>query len=311
MICVRKYGPSDLSTWDQFVKTSRNASFLFERGFMDYHKARFVDHSLMFFSGNKLVAVLPANRDEDVLISHDGLTYGGLALSNDCTTQMVLDSIEALLQYCREVKLKQVVYKPIPRFYERYPSEEPLYALTRNGAELFRRDIGYVIYLNGRLPMSRDRRYRTNKSKRMGLTFEPNFKSDDFMNIVRRNLRTRHDVNPVHTSADIDLLMRRFPEKCKLICVWKGETLVAGCVVFITPEVVHTQYLHASEEGRSLCAVEALVAHLLDFYCKGKRYLSFGISTEENGTVLNAGLTSFKEGFGARGVVQDFYRIKV
>ena len=37
----------------------------------------------------------------------------------------------------------------------------------------------------------------------------------------------------------------------------------------------------------------------------------FGISTEEGGTVLNRGLIDYKEGFGARAVVHDFYELDV
>ena len=47
---------------------------------MEYHKDRFQDYSLMVFDENKLVAVLPANRVEVEVFSHQGLTYGGLVL---------------------------------------------------------------------------------------------------------------------------------------------------------------------------------------------------------------------------------------
>jgi lipid II:glycine glycyltransferase (peptidoglycan interpeptide bridge formation enzyme) len=38
-------------------------------------------------------------------------------------------------------------------------------------------------------------------------------------------------------------------------------------------------------------------------------YFDFGISNEENGRKTNMGLLYWKEGFGARGVSQDFYKI--
>ena len=38
-------------------------------------------------------------------------------------------------------------------------------------------------------------------------------------------------------------------------------------------------------------------------------YFDFGISNEENGRKTNKGLLFWKEGFGARGVSQDFYKI--
>src|SRR5690554_3276759 len=74
---IRKYSSADASLWDAFVKSAWNGVFLFERGFMDYHADRFEDFSLLAFSGDKLKAVLPANRRDEVLHSHQGLTYGG------------------------------------------------------------------------------------------------------------------------------------------------------------------------------------------------------------------------------------------
>ena len=40
-----------------------------------------------------------------------------------------------------------------------------------------------------------------------------------------------------------------------------------------------------------------------------RQYFSFGISTENNGTVLNEGLLAYKEGFGGSTLVHDFYRL--
>src|SRR5690554_7460146 len=64
---IRKYSSADASLWDAFVKSAWNGVFLFERGFMDYHADRFEDFSLLAFSGDKLKAVLPANRRDEVL----------------------------------------------------------------------------------------------------------------------------------------------------------------------------------------------------------------------------------------------------
>src|SRR5690554_342768 len=78
---IRKYSSADAPLWDAFVKSAWNGVFLFERGFMDYHADRFEDYSLLAFSGDKLKAVLPANRRDEVLHSHQGLTYGGWVLA--------------------------------------------------------------------------------------------------------------------------------------------------------------------------------------------------------------------------------------
>jgi len=78
---VRKYQSTDYSTWNEFVATAKNATFLFHRDFMEYHSDRFQDFSLLIFDENQnLKAILPANRLEEVVYSHQGLTYGGLIL---------------------------------------------------------------------------------------------------------------------------------------------------------------------------------------------------------------------------------------
>ena len=78
---IQQYIPALQPEWDCFIANSRNGTFLFFRNYMDYHSDRFIDNSLLFRYKGKLIAVLPANREGDVLWSHQGLTYGGLVLS--------------------------------------------------------------------------------------------------------------------------------------------------------------------------------------------------------------------------------------
>ena len=82
MIQIVKYEEKYKNDWNDFLSRSKNGTFLFNRNYMDYHSDRFEDHSLMFFSNNKLVALLPANIKENILVSHGGLTYGGLVVTD-------------------------------------------------------------------------------------------------------------------------------------------------------------------------------------------------------------------------------------
>src|SRR5690348_5975598 len=75
---VVRYKPDYSGVWNDFVLSAVNSTFLFDRGFLEYHADRFVDCSLLVFDGDALIALLPANIDEDRLVSHGGLTYGGL-----------------------------------------------------------------------------------------------------------------------------------------------------------------------------------------------------------------------------------------
>ena len=60
------------------MSKGKNSTFLFQRDFMDYHSDRFMDHSLLVFKDEKLIAVLPGNQVDNTVYSHQGLTYGGL-----------------------------------------------------------------------------------------------------------------------------------------------------------------------------------------------------------------------------------------
>ena len=53
---------SDEKEWNTFLNHAKNTTFLFNRNFMDYHKERFIDHSLLIYNDiEKLIACFPAN----------------------------------------------------------------------------------------------------------------------------------------------------------------------------------------------------------------------------------------------------------
>ena len=64
-----------------------------------------------------------------------------------------------------------------------------------------------------------------------------------------------------------------------------------------------------SAAGRDNGALDLVLAHLIDDVFAAKPWFDFGISNEMDGQVLNEGLIDFKEGFGARAVSHDFYRL--
>ena len=47
MILLESYGPGDRAAWDAFVRASKNGNFLFLRDYMEYHRDRFEDASLV------------------------------------------------------------------------------------------------------------------------------------------------------------------------------------------------------------------------------------------------------------------------
>lgn len=307
-----RYTAAHKHEWDEFVLSSKNGTFLLQRGYMDYHAERFSDHSLLFRDGSgRLIALLPANQDAERLISHGGLTYGGVITDDAMTTPQMLDVFEALNAYCRQNGIRQLLYKTIPYIYRRLPAEEDRYALFRNQAKLYRRDVLAVTDQRNRLPFQERRRRKIKQAQKEGLIVNRSDNFSAFWALLSANLQERFAVKPVHSLEEISLLVKRFPEQIQLYTCQNTEGMLAGVVMYVTPRVAHAQYISASEAGKSSGALDLLFSELLDNVYKDHAYFDFGISTEQDGMHLNKGLIEQKEGFGARAVMHDFYVLDI
>jgi hypothetical protein len=279
---------------------------------MEYHKDRFEDASVMVFTDDKeLLAILPANRVQRTIVSHGGLTYGGLLVDPAMGTPLFLELFTTLLAYLKSEGFTLLQYKPIPHIYHIYPSDEDKYALFLAGARLFRRDVSSAIVPGRRLPFRKDRRGHLNKARRNALVVEESDRWQSFWEILHDNLVSKHGVRPVHSVDEIQDLRRRFPHNIRLFAVNVGQEVVAGTVVFETEMVAHTQYIASNDVGKRAGAVELLLAHLLENVYPQKPYFDFGISNTNDGRYLNKGLIDFKEGFGGRSVVHEFYELDI
>ena len=310
-VAVRRYEPRDADGWNAFAARSRSGHFLFQRGYMDYHADRFEDHSLMAFDGDRLVAVLPANRAGTTLESHGGLTFGGFLTDEGMTARRMLELLGATRDHLREQGFEAWLYKAVPHIYHRVPAEEDLYALFRAGARLVRRDVSSAIRLDARLPYTKGRRAGIKAAARGGVELARGGDFDSFMALQRAVLRARHDAEPVHTAAELALLAGRFPDGIALHTASVDGRLVAGVVVYETPTVAHAQYIAVGDEGRDLHALDLLADALIASYAGRKRWWDFGASTLRDGRELNEALVRNKESYGARAVVYDHYLLEL
>lgn len=315
MVEIIRYTSERQAEWDAFVRSSRNGTFLFERAYMDYHAHRFTDCSLMFYRKGRLVALLPANwvEGERTVYSHQGLTYGGLVMSDELTGIRVMDIFVAMTEWMRtRLSALRLVYKPIPYIYNRYPSEEDLYALFRCGATLHTRGISSVVDLSKPYPLSKGRKSTAKRALGLGISIGESVDLPSFWKMLEQVLHDRHQTLPVHSVEEMQLLQSRFPRQIRLFAVHSADgRMLAGTLVYEMEHLVHAQYMAVSPEGREVGAMDALYTWLIAERYAKKRYLDFGVSTERGGRVLNEGLLRQKEAFGARAVMYDSYFVNL
>ena len=305
---VERYVCDDAEEWDEFVRRSKNGTFLFERDYMEYHAHRFVDLSLLVRDDRgRLVAVLPGSQHDRTLVSHGGLTYGGFVSGTEMTMGRMLSVFAACLEHLHG-EIDRIVYKPVPHIYHSVPAEEDAYALFVRGATLVSRDVSSAIDTRRPLPF---RNRRDEAARRAGLRVERTEAFDRFWPVLEENLADRHGLKPVHTLREIQSLASRFPDNVLLFDCRADDEPVAGCVVYVTENVSHIQYTAASEPGRRLGAMDLVLASVIERFSPTHRWIDFGISTEDNGRYLNQGLAKYKERFGGRAINYDRYELLV
>lgn len=309
-----RYEGSMKQMWDDAVKTSRNATFLFERDFMDYHQDRFTDASLLFVNDKgKIRGLFPANilSDKRQVDSHGGLTYGGLLLSERAESAEVAEMFKALVSYYRSLNCISLKYKPIPHIYHCHPAEEECYFLFRAGAVLQSRALSSAINLRHPLPFNNLHLRKYKNAQRRNLQIKETVALlPEFWEILQEVLMQRHSVTPVHSLIEIRKLAMNFPDHIKLYTVSEdsGE-VIAGSLLFLTQTTIHVQYIATNDVGREYAALDWLFHYLIKLYSNnGKHsFFDFGISTENEGQTLNRGLVFQKEGLGGRAICYDTY----
>lgn len=314
MISVVRYRDNLRGIWDDFCRNAKNPLFIFERNFMEYHKDRFLDHSLLFYDDDEVIAILPMNESSDELFSHAGLTYGGFITNGKMKQHTMNECMEVLILYAREKGFKGITYKAIPHIYHVQPAEEDRYALFLNNAEIIKMEPATVVKLSHPLKMPKGRKAQISRAKREGvevriLTDKKDF--DQFMDLENRVLGKYHDAHAVHSGNEMYLLYSLFPEAIHLYGAFQQEELIAGAIIYEYGQLIHTTYLAASDVARTNGALDLTISAMLNDYKDKKIWFDFGISSENGGRLMNLGLIAQKEGFGGRTNIYDTWRIQV
>lgn len=311
MIEVVRYSQEDKTEWDEFVSRAKNGMFLFKRDYMDYHRDRFVDHSVMIYRDRKLVALMPANFENYTVYTHSGLTFGGLIMGSGMRQALMLDVFKELIIYLKKFEFNCLIYKSIPHIYHRLPAEEDLYAIFINSGKLIRRDASSTIRTNETKKYSKGRKHSLKKAEKIGLTVRQNRDWNSFYKIQASVLKQNHNAKPVHSADEIRMLAEQFPNNIKLFSAYREDEILACVVVYESHYVAHAQYMSSTDYGKTVGALDIIIDYLVYKEYLNKSYFDFGISTTNKGIHLNLGLSYNKESYGASTTTYDHYLIEL
>lgn len=310
---IRRYTPGDECLWNSLVASSRQGTFLHNRGYMDYHSNRFRDFSLIASRKETPMAILPANLREDcVLFSHQGLTYGGWLTPYahfDGNDMLLL--FEVWLNWCKKNGIRDIIYKAVPHIYHKIPAEEDIYALFRFGAKTKTVNLSSVVDLNNIPHFNKQQKRHLKKASKLSPWIKETDNVADFMPILSECLRCRHNAVPVHSEAELKMLKQRFPKGIRFFLAGIGSAPEAAVCIYDTNGVAHCQYIATSETGRENGTLTFLLNQLMTEVFANNKFFDLGTSNEDAGRVLNSGLLHQKYGLGGRGTAYSIYEINV
>lgn len=311
IISVREFVSTDENHWDDFVYKSKNGTFMHSRKFINYHGDRFEDASLLVYKNDKLVAVFPANRKDDVVFSHQGLSYGSLVLKPFVKLSEVLAIFHKILKHFEDKGVKELNIKHTPSLHHKAPSDEMLYAFFLTKSTLYRRDAAICLRPK-RFKPNENRRRKIKSAKTHDLSIRETEDMTSFWNdVLIPNLQIKHKGKPVHALNEIQFLKDIFPKNIKQYNVYLGDEILGGATLFNSETTALAQYISATNRGKSLNALSPLFEYLIKTACIDYDFFSFGHSNESNGRVLNDSLNYWKESFGGSALVHDFYKTDV
>lgn len=309
-VVIQKYSETEKEKWNAFVQSADNSNFLFNRNFMDYHNDRFTDCSIMVFEDNVLVGVFPANKKNNTVYSHQGLTYGGLILNERRNVKKMLEYFHSVFAFYSSDGITEIVYKPLPSCFCKTQNDLEHFVMNILGAETIKVDTGFVIDNRNELKFQERRRRSLKKGEKAGTVVKINNDFDTYWNsILVPNLKEKFGTAPVHSLEEINMLHARFPDKIKQANAYINNQITAGVTLFEFENMAHCQYISSNDFGRDSGAIDFLFNNLIHLYTPTVTYFSLG-TANNNGTDINTGLCEWKEGWGARIHAHFHYKFK-
>ncbi|MDZ7260589.1 MAG: GNAT family N-acetyltransferase [candidate division KSB1 bacterium] len=312
---VLLYEENKANQWDAFVWGSNNGTLFHTQKFLSYHPpGKFENRSLIFTKEERILALFPATvkmyGELKILSSHRGASYGGFVVNSPLSIKDAFRLVDALLGYAIAEGFDGIEMTLPPQIYLRRPSNYLDFALIKRGFTYRKREISSVIPLDFGIEeilntFSPESRRAVRRAIKLGVKIKESEEYQTFYQILKKNLKLRHNVTPTHTLEELLRLKQLFPDRIRLFSAYVGDTMIAGVVIFdCNPRVALAFYISHNEEFQRYRGVNYLFYEIIRWAIEhGFQFLDFGIFTVDMDP--NWGLGRFKEGFGAQGIFRD------
>jgi hypothetical protein len=321
MISIKKYTEKLNNIWDDFIFKSNNGTIFHTQEFLNYHQnKKFVNHSLLFFDKDILLAVLPAavikDNKKSILHSHPGASFGGIAYNQNLNFTTYSNLISCLEKYCIDNKFDGIRLINTPNIYHQIKDDSFNYLLQWRG--FIQKEIYISHYLinnfqNETLNLlnKRKQRYIKNIIQNNKFSYKINENFDLFYPILLES-KNLFKTMPTHSLEELLILNNKFPQKIHLLLFYQDKTVVGGSVIFFTTNETALIFYNAINPKYKQEHLSTFQLYQCMRFAKknNKKIIDFGVShTPETKKPFDPkfSLIQFKEHFSAKGVLRIVY----
>ena len=320
---IVKYSQDKLDEWDKFILNQNMSTIYHTRNFLSYHpKDRFIDESIMIYNYNILICVVPCCKkaNEDKYFSHSGATYGGPVIHNK---YLSIDRMKNIIDIIFDYYDNNIEFRIANNIYYNEYINKLHYLLNKN----LKCQLELSWYVNTTDDFIQNIKNKSNRKCLLKMIDNNNLVCSSttdindynaFYNMLKKNLNRKYATNPTHTLSEFLSLKKKLKDKQMLYLVknkcpttnnktnntidntelTNATNIMGGVyVIKVNNKCWYTFYISKNSDNN----VDNLsIPYIMMEICKkakeeNVKYLDFGISTENKGSIMNIGLTKFKQ----------------
>lgn len=321
MLQIQRLLPEKRQEWKKFLLSSLNGTLFHDLDFLSYHGDKFStrEHHLCWYKGEELFAILPLLieevKNQKIARSPFGASWGGIVTTPKIDVSSALEITGSLIAYLQSIDVCEVRLAPPPVTCYSKINQSIDFALLSKGFSLVTRDVTHVVELTSESDVWQLLNSKSRNQSRRGLenfTIQHDASLEAFYAILEED-KARLKAPITHTLDELILLKERCPKRIfSDLATSRINGGQAGILYFVLNEIsILTFYMAQSDIARGQNGLNALIvegikrAKEMNF-----KYLDFGTSSI-GGTILNIGVSNFKESFGAKSFFREHYKLSL
>lgn len=307
---VKRYCSDDFALWNDFISQATNATFLFDRNFMEYHADRFQDFSLLVFEEDILQAVVPANCKDNQIFSHQGLTYGGFVFRNEFPIGQIEKVLSEMFSFLQSQGFVKCEIKAMLPFYAPDFHAEIQQVLSDKQAKITAQKMNLAIDFRTEYSISKSKLKHYRRLQSEGLVVKKEADCTIFwQEVLEPLLLEKYQTKPLHSLAEINSLQSKFPNHIEQYNLYRDGKILAGITLFKTATVIKSQYGATTENGKKFRALDYLFLYLIDSFKADYDYFDMGTVDDNSELGYNEGLLNQKKELGCSVYSQNIFQI--